>query len=67
MDAEVSELLTQLVRITARTSAGIFVAALAAGGADLLAPPSVVLLAGGCLGVASSFQEIEVAFRSDEC
>jgi hypothetical protein len=67
MDAEVSELLTQLVRITARTSAGIFVAALAAGGADLLAPPSVVLLAARVLGVASSFQEIEVAFRSDEC
>jgi hypothetical protein len=67
MDAAVPELLSQLVRITARTSAGICVAALAAGGADLLAPPSVVLLAARVLGVASSFQEIEVAFRSDEC
>src|SRR5580765_638268 len=40
MDAAGLELITELVRITARISAAIFVAALAAGGADLLAPPS---------------------------
>ena len=40
MDDAGLQLLTELVRITARISAVIFVAALAAGGADLLAPPS---------------------------
>jgi hypothetical protein len=40
MNAAGPELITELVRITARISALIFVAALAAGGADLLAPPS---------------------------
>jgi hypothetical protein len=40
MNAAGPELLTELVRITARISAVIFVAALAAGGADLLAQPS---------------------------
>jgi len=40
MNAAGPELLVELVRITARISAVIFVAALAAGGVDLLAPPS---------------------------
>jgi hypothetical protein len=40
MEAVGPELLNELVRITARTSAVIFVAALAAGVVDLLAPPS---------------------------
>ena len=40
MEAASPDLLTELVRITARTSAVIFVAALAAGAAEVLASPS---------------------------